>query len=87
MVSVKGTRVIREEMSVDVDPSSFLNKLLENWMKGINPKFEFGSKGMWYVSDGFDYHKREDLYREDRKMTDEEKHIHEAFVCLFELVK
>lgn len=84
-MKTKGRRTIIEELDVDIDASTFLGKLYDEWLPiGFD---HLGSDGYWYKTDGFDYHKREDLYVKGRKATDEELEFDKAYVIMRKFVK
>lgn len=84
---VNGIRTTREQIEVDVDPSHVISRMWENWRKSVDPKIEGGSDGMWIQSDGFDYHRRDDRYKDLRPMTISESKIDEAFRIVYDFAK
>ena len=84
---VNGLRTRRETIEVEVDPTHVISRLWMDWHKSVDPRIEGDRNGMWLQSDGMDYHRREDRYKDLRPMTDEEKVIDEAFRVVYQQVK
>lgn len=81
----KGRRITEETINVDVDVGEILGNIYDKWVpKGLD---HVGSDGHWYKKDGFDYHKREDLYARDREATPEELEFVKAYRLLCRFVK
>lgn len=84
-MQMNGTRTTRETISVDIDPMEFLTKIYErsipSGLDHINT-----SDGHWYKVGGHDYHKREELYAEDRVATETELAEKEAYHTLMRLL-
>lgn len=84
-MKTKGRRTIVENVDVDVDAESFLSSI---YNKSIPKTFDYiGSDGHWYRQDGFDYHKREELYTKERLATPEEIEMRNAFKTFSKFVK
>lgn len=81
----KGRRVIEETINVEVDVGSFLYDIYERSIpSGLD---HLGSDGYWYKKDGFDYHKREDLYEKAREATPEELEFQKAYKIMYQFAK
>jgi hypothetical protein len=81
----KGKRIVEETIEVEVDAGSFLRDIYERSIpKGLD---HLGSDGYWYKQDGFDYHKREDLYEKVRLATQEEMEFQRAYQTLHKFAK
>ena len=84
-MKTKGRRTIEESVDVEIDAGSFLYSIYERSIpKGLD---HLSSDGYWYKQDGFDYHKREDLYAKDRKATPKEIEFQKAYRLLYQFVK
>lgn len=84
-MKTEGRRTIIEKVDVDVDAGSFLGSIYD---RSIPIGFSFlGSDGFWYRQDGFDYHKREDLYEKDRQATPDELEFQKAYKIMYQFVK
>ena len=82
---VDGRKTTIENVTVKIDPVDVLRKIYRD---SIPSRVEFiGPDGHWYKSDGFDYHKREDLYVKDRVATKEELAMKAAYDTLVKYVK
>lgn len=81
----KGKKTTIEEVDVEVNAAHFLEKI---YAASIPTGLEYLSKdGHWYKSDGYDYHKREDLYTKDRQATIGEIELQKAYHTLREFVR
>lgn len=84
-MKTEGHRTIIEKVDVDVDAAAFLKKI---YSESIPIGFSFiGSDGYWYKQDGFDYHKREDLYEKVREATPDELEFQKSYNILLKFVK
>jgi hypothetical protein len=84
-MKTKGKRTIEETINVEVDAGSFLRDIYERSIpSGLD---HLGSDGYWYKQDGFDYHKREDLYAKARKATSEELEFQKAYHIMYQFAK
>lgn len=84
-MKTKGKRTIVDNVDVEIDACEFLGKIYDAWLPvGYS---HLGSDGYWYKTDGFDYHKREDLYVKDRKATNEELEFDKAYLIMRNFVK
>lgn len=84
-MKTKGRRTIVEHVDVDVDASAVLGKI---YSESIPIGFSYiSSDGYWYKEDGFDYHKREDLYTKAREATPEELELQKAYRIMLNFVK
>jgi len=81
---VKGKRTEVSHVDVEIDMVQLLKKMHgDSYPAGA----EYLSDGFWYKEDGFDYHKREDLYCKMREATPEEIELHNAFATVIKYVK
>ena len=84
-MKTKGRRTIVENLDVEVDVLSFLEKIYdESIPRGLK---YLNDNGYWYKVDGYDYHKNEDLYEKDREATQEEIELKKAYYTLRKFVK
>jgi len=81
---VKGKKTEVRHFDVEIDVVDILMKMLKN----SNPiGAEYLRDGVWYKEDGFDFHKREELYCEMREATPQEIEIHNAFTTIINYTK
>lgn len=74
---VNGKKITTENIQVEINASEVLSNLYKST---IPSELSFiGTDGFWYVSDGYDYHKREDLYEKVRHATTEELELQKAY--------
>lgn len=84
-MKTKGRRTIVEQVDVDIDAVAFLEKIYhESIPNGLS---YLGSDGYWYKEDGFDYHRREDLYAKAREATPEELEFQKAYRVMLKFVE
>lgn len=84
-MKTKGRRVIEERIEVEIDAEDILENIYVKWVPtGLD---HVGSDGYWYKKDGFDYHKREDLYAKAREATPEELEFVKSYRLLCRFVK
>jgi hypothetical protein len=84
-MKTKGRRTIVENVDVDIDAEGFLSSI---YNKSIPKTFNYiGSDGHWYRQNGFDYHKREELYTKERLATPEEIEFQKAYRIMLNFVK
>ena len=74
-------------VEIEVEPKELLHKIHWQAQKHKPAKASHIANGKWYVENGFDYHKREELTKEDRPLTSEELEIFEAFEVLKKAIK
>lgn len=88
-MNIKGVnkQVILTNVEIEVDPKEVLCKIHWQAQKHKPAKASHIANGKWYVENGFDYHKREELTKEDRPLTSEELEIFEAFEVLKKAIK
>jgi hypothetical protein len=84
-MKTKGRRIIEENFDVEIDTGSVLRSIYD---KSIPQGLDYiGSDGYWYKQDGFDYHKREELYSKDRQATQEELEFQKAYKIMYQFAK
>lgn len=82
---IKGKRTTIDHVDVEVNASAFIEQI---YVKSIPIGMSYiGSDGHWYVTDGFDYHKREDLYAKSRAATDDELKLRESYLTLRKFIE
>lgn len=86
---IKGVnkKTVLSDVEIEVEPKELLHRIHWQAQKDKPAKASYIANEKWYVEDGFNYHKREELTREDRPLTDEELEIFEAFKVLLEAIK
>ena len=72
------------DVTIEVNPRQVLYDIYWSLLKDKPDKASYIRDGYWYVEDYFDYHKREDVEKKDRAITDEEQKIYDAYNILKE---
>ena len=79
-MKVTGTRTVVENLKVDVKLSEIFSEIYDKFVpNGLSHLTVENGKWFWYKEDGFDYHKREDLYKRVREATPEEVEFIKAY--------
>lgn len=85
---VKGRHSVTEvkELLVEVNAKAFLRDIY--WKATSKPnKAVYIRDKYWYVEDGFDCHRGEDLEKQDREATAEELELYNAFITLVRAIQ
>ena len=84
-MKTKGRQTIVEMVDVDVDASSFLEKIYTTSIpSGLA---HLGSDGFWYEVSGHDYHRNDELYDKVRPATEDELEFRKAYLILRKYVQ
>ena len=85
-MKIKGQRekVTYEDVEIEVSPSWVLTKIYNELVpKGLEFIEDEHWQKFWYN----DYHKGVDVYQKDRRVTEEELKVHNAYKTLMEALK
>lgn len=83
-MKITGKQTKTDMIDVIIDPADVI---LELKQRSVPSGLEYLKDGYWYSHDYFDYHKREDHYKKDRKATDEETELHKAFDLVLNFIE
>ena len=70
------------DVAIEVNPRLVLYDIYWSLLKDKPDKASYIRDGYWYVEYYFDYHKRENVEKKDRAITDEEQQICDAYNTL-----
>lgn len=74
------------DVTLDIPASKLLVDIMWSAMKNKPAQAEYVRDGFWYVHYFYDYHKREDVEKQDRALTDDEAEIYAAYKTLLKAV-
>lgn len=72
------------DVAIEVSTRQVLYDIFWSLLKDKPDKASYIRDGYWYVEYYFDYHKRENVEKKDRAITDEEQQICDAYDTLRE---
>jgi hypothetical protein len=76
---INGKKTITENITVDVDPNVFLEKIYVMLKSSKNINNYIDSDGYWQVYEGMNYHKNEEVYKKGEKASDEDLDLYNAY--------